>query len=252
VPNAQGQLWRNVHFAWTPCSQRMVFAILVVSQATLETTKPWNVNHANRIVVSAPTPLLVLFVCQDSTSWTTFAQLHALRFTSLMMQTSIFWIIRNSKRTCTKCFIPCDVCTDGSMSGCQKCPSPLLLINGKCIESCPATHYLDTSDSKCKLCDPSCHSCSGPNATDCLSCLEVITIYCFTSNRLSWSTNNAKLHVLTANTPSSSLSNAKTVIHRVPNASPQIRHTALDALARFSSSRTNASKHVQSDTLPRI
>ncbi|KAF3695352.1 Extracellular matrix protein FRAS1 Precursor [Channa argus] len=54
---------------------------------------------------------------------------------------------------------------------CMTCPPGTALHDGKCINQCPPQHYMD-NHSRCRDCHPSCRSCVGPLASDCLLCLK--------------------------------------------------------------------------------
>ena len=44
------------------------------------------------------------------------------------------------------------------------------LVSNKCLLACSSGQYGDSKDGKCKACDPSCSTCSGPLAANCATC----------------------------------------------------------------------------------
>jgi len=68
--------------------------------------------------------------------------------------------------------VDCDTCTAGYNGACQSCVLGryLFQITDECLEICTSSHYPDTVDYKCKPCDPSCNTCTGPNPADCNEC----------------------------------------------------------------------------------
>ena len=74
---------------------------------------------------------------------------------------------------CLPCDLSCLTCSDATT--CTSCGSAvsgsnLYLYSGACLMTCPDTFYPDSSSKTCLGCDASCHTCSGPSATECLSC----------------------------------------------------------------------------------
>lgn len=75
---------------------------------------------------------------------------------------------------CALCNINCLTCSTSS-THCLTCgtpPSgvPLYLYNAACVASCPTTFFANSTGNTCDSCDGSCQTCSGPAATQCLSC----------------------------------------------------------------------------------
>ncbi|TKS77877.1 Extracellular matrix protein FRAS1 [Collichthys lucidus] len=71
---------------------------------------------------------------------------------------------------CYACDSSCASCFPDNPK-CMSCVPGTALHHGKCISQCPLEHYLDTH-SRCRDCHPSCRSCVGPLASDCLRCLK--------------------------------------------------------------------------------
>lgn len=78
--------------------------------------------------------------------------------------------------TCIKCTPPCLVCPNSQ--DCEQCDDPtyLLVPKASCVakEWCPDGTYADDSIRQCVTCDPSCKTCMGPTAYDCLTCKTII------------------------------------------------------------------------------
>ena len=87
-----------------------------------------------------------------------------------------------STQTCKTCDTTCETCSGASDTNCLSCYSGkyLLASNNSCV-SCDANgYYKNTSTQTCKVCDPSCQTCTGAAATNCLSCYA--GKYLFTAN----------------------------------------------------------------------
>lgn len=95
------------------------------------------------------------------------------------------------------CHSSCASCWGPSVSQCTLCPGGLLLHQGQCVEACGegqysldntchskwifiivlrfssiASRHFDLLSLLCTDCHPSCRSCVGPLASDCLLCLK--------------------------------------------------------------------------------
>ncbi|XP_033633747.1 proprotein convertase subtilisin/kexin type 5-like [Asterias rubens] len=68
------------------------------------------------------------------------------------------------------CDSKCKECTKASDSNCSSCHEGKLLYNADCVDSCPERYYQDENINECQLCHPSCQTCSGSLAWDCLTC----------------------------------------------------------------------------------
>jgi len=72
-----------------------------------------------------------------------------------------------------QCF---DKCHDGTPSGCYRCKNFRLGERGDCVEKCGPSHFVQTETVQdqvlrtCFHCHTSCATCSGPKASNCLSC----------------------------------------------------------------------------------
>ena len=78
----------------------------------------------------------------------------------------------NLMKVCSKCLAVCSACLSSKF--CTKCiPGPYLLNSGECnYFSCMKSQYLSEKPAlACFDCDPSCLTCRGMSAFDCLSCL---------------------------------------------------------------------------------
>merc|ERR1712137_582447 len=100
--------------------------------------------------------------------------------------------------TCFACAAECATCDGELISDCLSCSDgAILLENGECcsgvvsndlcVSECPLGTFVDAS-SVCQVCDNTCLTCSGPSATECLSCespLQILngecTSECFTT-----------------------------------------------------------------------
>ena len=82
--------------------------------------------------------------------------------------------VGTTKRYCKSCndFIPACLQCSASGSTCTLCAGNYVSTNSSCV--CPNGYYVSASYSdyrdKCRLCDLSCLTCSGPRNNDCLSC----------------------------------------------------------------------------------
>ena len=80
---------------------------------------------------------------------------------------------------CQLCDSSCVTCDAPGPTGCTSCPGGEFPSDGTCTAcgTCaPGTYEAQacspTQDTTCPECDPSCETCSGPDATDCTSCPE--------------------------------------------------------------------------------
>ena len=80
---------------------------------------------------------------------------------------------------CTACHSSCLTCTNSSSSTCSTCDQssslkyfdPQLPGLGSCLSACPPGKFVDSGNA-CAMCHVSCASCSGSDASQCLSCAE--------------------------------------------------------------------------------
>lgn len=68
----------------------------------------------------------------------------------------------------------CTTCIENSTKclSCESINPPKYLKGTSCLANCGEKFYANTSTGKCESCDISCLACSGPNKTDCLSCVS--------------------------------------------------------------------------------
>jgi cysteine-rich repeat protein len=71
--------------------------------------------------------------------------------------------------TCMACPAGCATCA--SLAKCLSCASTFSLVKSKCV--CPVSSFLDGATTACIACHATCYACSGTQATDCLSCVDV-------------------------------------------------------------------------------
>ncbi|KAM9734341.1 LOW QUALITY PROTEIN: proprotein convertase subtilisin/kexin type 5-like [Menidia menidia] len=71
---------------------------------------------------------------------------------------------------CQLCHKSCDRCWGPGKHHCLSCSHGHLLLNGSCVERCPAGHYEDGPDQSCQPCHASCLSCVGQQGHQCLVC----------------------------------------------------------------------------------
>lgn len=91
-----------------------------------------------------------------------------LGYTSLMKTSYICKYCTESN--CLKC--------SANENYCNECKKPMVLIEGKCVTSCPDGFYLDSFLNKCIKCDPICGKCSlSPS-----NCIDCIIGFSFNSN----------------------------------------------------------------------
>ena len=75
-------------------------------------------------------------------------------------------------QTCNVCDPDCQTCNGSSASNCLSCYTGKYLIVAihSCVSCTENGYYLDSATQTCNTCDPDCETCSGPSATNCLSC----------------------------------------------------------------------------------
>lgn len=73
---------------------------------------------------------------------------------------------------CIACHFTCKTCNGNLESNCISCkPGYYLQPNeNKCLTSCPASFFKNTTSNTCTPCNPACTSCFGPTANECYSC----------------------------------------------------------------------------------
>ncbi|XP_055469807.1 proprotein convertase subtilisin/kexin type 5 isoform X3 [Psammomys obesus] len=79
-----------------------------------------------------------------------------------------------SGHDCQPCHRFCATCTGAGADGCINCTEGYVMEEGRCVQSCSVSHYLDQSSENgyksCKRCDNSCLTCNGPGFKNCSSC----------------------------------------------------------------------------------
>uniref|UniRef100_A0A3B3IJ91 TNFR-Cys domain-containing protein n=1 Tax=Oryzias latipes TaxID=8090 RepID=A0A3B3IJ91_ORYLA len=72
---------------------------------------------------------------------------------------------------CHSCHKYCHKCWGPGKDHCLSCSQRHLLLNGSCVDECPAGYFKEESGQKtCEKCDPSCSECMEGGDEDCLSC----------------------------------------------------------------------------------
>ncbi|KAF3701904.1 Proprotein convertase subtilisin/kexin type 5 [Channa argus] len=71
---------------------------------------------------------------------------------------------------CHPCHKYCHRCSGPGKTHCLSCNQRHLLLNGTCVDECPAGYYEDEPWQKCEACHPSCQSCFGKHSHECLVC----------------------------------------------------------------------------------
>ncbi|XP_047425540.1 proprotein convertase subtilisin/kexin type 5 isoform X2 [Mugil cephalus] len=71
---------------------------------------------------------------------------------------------------CRHCHKYCHRCSGPGQTHCLSCNPRHLLLNGTCVDECPAGHYEEGSGQKCEPCHASCQSCVGKHSHECLTC----------------------------------------------------------------------------------
>ncbi|XP_077478698.1 proprotein convertase subtilisin/kexin type 5 [Stigmatopora argus] len=73
---------------------------------------------------------------------------------------------------CRLCHKNCRRCFGPGKNRCLDCKQRYLLLNGSCVDECPAGFYTDQLRQKCETCHPTCRSCSGKESHECLNCKD--------------------------------------------------------------------------------
>ncbi|EWS74596.1 hypothetical protein TTHERM_000043859 (macronuclear) [Tetrahymena thermophila SB210] len=83
-----------------------------------------------------------------------------------------YYPVYTPQYVCLKCDPTCFQCTGPSKSECTQCANPYYLTSTKCVfgSKCPIGTYPESAEWKCKDCDPSCITCTGPLDNQCSSC----------------------------------------------------------------------------------
>ncbi|SCV69482.1 BQ2448_2502 [Microbotryum intermedium] len=77
--------------------------------------------------------------------------------------------VSTDETSCVPCDSSCSTCFGSSANSCLSCAnSNQVLLNGKCVSSCPAGFYT-AANSTCIACHPDCATC-GTSFTNCLTC----------------------------------------------------------------------------------
>uniref|UniRef100_A0A8C2YIS2 Proprotein convertase subtilisin/kexin type 5 n=1 Tax=Chinchilla lanigera TaxID=34839 RepID=A0A8C2YIS2_CHILA len=75
---------------------------------------------------------------------------------------------------CQPCHRFCATCAGAGADGCINCTEGYFMEEGRCVQSCSISYYLDHSAEhgykSCKRCDTSCLTCNGPGFKNCTSC----------------------------------------------------------------------------------
>lgn len=75
---------------------------------------------------------------------------------------------------CQPCHRFCAACAGAGADGCINCTEGYVMEEGRCVQSCSVSYYLDHNSENgyksCKRCDNSCLTCSGPGFKNCSSC----------------------------------------------------------------------------------
>ncbi|XP_028273367.1 proprotein convertase subtilisin/kexin type 5 [Parambassis ranga] len=71
---------------------------------------------------------------------------------------------------CHPCHKYCHRCSGPGKAHCLSCNPRHLLLNGTCVDVCPAGYYEEESGQKCEACHASCQSCVGKRSHECLTC----------------------------------------------------------------------------------
>ncbi|XP_053831515.1 extracellular matrix organizing protein FRAS1 [Vidua macroura] len=74
----------------------------------------------------------------------------------------------DSTGVCRECHSSCAGCVGNSSQDCTACPAPHVLLEGRCLPSCP--QGLFSHRDHCSPCHPSCKTCHGPSAWECSTC----------------------------------------------------------------------------------
>ncbi|VFV17179.1 proprotein convertase subtilisin kexin [Lynx pardinus] len=68
----------------------------------------------------------------------------------------------------------CIYCHGAGATGCINCTEGYFMEDGRCVQACSTSYYLDHSSEhgykSCKKCDASCLTCNGPGFKNCTSC----------------------------------------------------------------------------------
>ncbi|KAG7499791.1 proprotein convertase subtilisin/kexin type 5-like [Solea senegalensis] len=73
--------------------------------------------------------------------------------------------------------VPCDDnCVSCDEHECYWCETDLFLSEGKCVSECPDGFYGDKDTYDCEECHSDCETCAGPEASECLSCEDGLTL----------------------------------------------------------------------------
>ncbi|XP_045324484.1 proprotein convertase subtilisin/kexin type 5 isoform X1 [Leopardus geoffroyi] len=75
---------------------------------------------------------------------------------------------------CQPCHRFCATCAGAGATGCINCTEGYFMEDGRCVQACSTSYYLDHSSEhgykSCKKCDASCLTCNGPGFKNCTSC----------------------------------------------------------------------------------
>lgn len=79
----------------------------------------------------------------------------------------------DDKYRCITCHWSCSTCRGPESTDCTSCKDGEMLQSNSCVQPCPDGQYRShdvTIGSFCDYCSDSCETCSGPEASQCLSC----------------------------------------------------------------------------------
>ncbi|XP_066567230.1 proprotein convertase subtilisin/kexin type 5b isoform X2 [Amia ocellicauda] len=77
---------------------------------------------------------------------------------------------KDQEGRCKNCHESCHRCTGPTWHECLSCNDNTYLLNGTCVEQCPAGYYHDEEQQRCELCHITCETCSGRHSIQCVSC----------------------------------------------------------------------------------
>nr|XP_033782752.1 proprotein convertase subtilisin/kexin type 5 isoform X1 [Geotrypetes seraphini] len=76
----------------------------------------------------------------------------------------------NENGVCLSCHKKCARCMGPSEQQCLGCPANHYILNGTCLETCPAGYFTEKDENRCSACHSTCETCLGKHNNQCLSC----------------------------------------------------------------------------------